>query len=270
MSACPQSNGFGRPISCVPMVAEGHRRPGRGQVQIPEPGHCHERPGEPSIERRPREGRDARRLDEPVEALVIRGEALVMRSIARLVHVEAGHDEARPSRLPPHPARRLDVLARRLGLAGDDHQPEPVDIDPDRDHVAREENVDVAFAPVGPREAGFRFRDPSRGLAARELDRLHLDEPIPEPGMLPGETDGPFVFDRSRPGAHLVLDEPPHSPELSQTVEVPGERHVGIGRLIFRTLRVVDLVRRGQKSDVAATQDVLHRAQRSQGAATPT
>ena len=270
MPTRPQSDSFRRPIARISMVAKGHRRPGRSQVQIGEPGHRDERPREPSIERRPRKRCHTRRLDEPVEALVIGGEALVMRSIARLVHVEAGHDEARPPRLPSYPARRLDVLARRLGLAGDDHQPEPVDVDADRDHVAREENVDVAFAPVGPREAGFRLRHPSRGLAARELDRLHLDEPIPEPRMPSGETDGPLVLDRSRAGTHLVLDEPPHPPELSQAVEVPGERHVGVGRLIFRTLRVVDLVRRRQKSHVGAAQDVLHRAQHSQGAATPT
>ena len=62
-------------------------------------------------------------------------EALVVGAVARLVDVEERHDEPRPLVVAADAARGLDVLGVRLGLAEDDHQPEPRDVEADRDHV---------------------------------------------------------------------------------------------------------------------------------------
>ena len=49
-------------------------------------------------------------------------EVLVVRAVAGARHVEASYDEAGAVALTADPAGCLNVLAGRLGLAGDDHE----------------------------------------------------------------------------------------------------------------------------------------------------
>src|SRR5688572_17537607 len=92
-----------------------------------------ERARETTIERAGRKRRDARDLDRTVEGLVVVAEALVVRSVPGLVDVQNRDDEPGFGRIAADAARRLDVLRVALGLAEDDHQPEPGDVEPDGD-----------------------------------------------------------------------------------------------------------------------------------------
>ena len=62
-------------------------------------------------------------------------EALVVRAIARLVDVQERYHQSRSSHVTTDTARSLDVLGVRLGLTEHDHQPEPLDVEANRDHV---------------------------------------------------------------------------------------------------------------------------------------
>ena len=102
----------------------------------------HEQGAQATVERARRERGDRERLDVLVEARVVVLEALVVREVARARPVVDRADDA--GRCATDTARRLDVLGRRLRLAGDDHQAEPPDVDADGDHVRREQDVDRA------------------------------------------------------------------------------------------------------------------------------
>ena len=128
----------------------------------------YERPGEAAVERARREWRDARHLDGAVEGLVVVPEAFVVGTVARLVDVEERHDKPRPLVVSADAARGLDVLGVRLRLAEDDHQPEPRDVEADRDHVRRDGAVHALLDVVeaDTRGAGAP-RPPCRWTRAR-------------------------------------------------------------------------------------------------------
>jgi hypothetical protein len=54
-----------------------------------------------------------------------------------------------PRRLATDTTRSLDVLRRRLRLAGNDHKPETIDIDANGDHVARQQDVVRPLSGLG-------------------------------------------------------------------------------------------------------------------------
>ena len=107
--------------------------------------HARDQQGRQAPAQRPRgERRDGQGLDVVVERGVVVLEPLVVRQVAGPGPVVDGEDQAR--KLPADPAGRLDVLGRRLGLTGDDHQAEPLHVHADRDHVGRQQHVE---GPLG-------------------------------------------------------------------------------------------------------------------------
>src|SRR5690606_3629385 len=123
------------PLEGSPHIREVFDSSGRSQHGLTMPRQTHERAREAPIERARRKRRHAADLDRAVEGLVVVTEALVMRTVARLVNVEERHNEARPRIVSTHATRRLDVLGVRLRLAEYTHQPEPGDVEANRDHV---------------------------------------------------------------------------------------------------------------------------------------
>jgi len=71
-----------------------------------------------------------------------------MRAVARLVQIEDRNDEPRSVRVAPDPTDGLDILGRSLWLALHEHQAEAENVEPDRDHVCRERDIDGLAAPL--------------------------------------------------------------------------------------------------------------------------
>src|SRR5271166_5832905 len=74
-------------------------------------------------------------------------ERLVMAEVTGTSPVVDRDDKS--GELTPDPAGRLDVLGGRLGLSAANHHPQPGDIDPDRDHVGGEQNIERSWLQVG-------------------------------------------------------------------------------------------------------------------------
>ena len=113
-------------------------------------------------------------------------EALVVRAVARLVDVEQRDDEPGSLVVAADAARRLDVLGVRLGLAEHDHQPEPLDVEADRDHVRRDGAVH-ALRLIMERtlESASRFGHLVGRHARGQLHHLREGLAVPEePGLL--------------------------------------------------------------------------------------
>ena len=106
------------------------------------PGDRHDDGSQRTVERARRPRRDAGGLDGAVERAVKLAEALVVGPVARLVEVQDGDDEAAAVVIAADAAGRLDVFGGGLGLALDQHEPEPRDVEADGDHVGGERHVD--------------------------------------------------------------------------------------------------------------------------------
>ena len=98
--------------------------------------------GQTAIDGARGEGGDAGRFDGAVEALVEGLEALEVRAVAGLVHVEQRHHQAGAGVGAADAARGLDVLGGGLGLPEHHHQPQALDVEADGDHVGGERDVD--------------------------------------------------------------------------------------------------------------------------------
>ena len=70
------------------------------------------------------------------------------------------------------PAADLDVLGRRLRLADDRHEAEPVDVDADLDDVRGEADIDAVGSPYFMLQLLDRLRDL---VAAAPAGQLHRD-----------------------------------------------------------------------------------------------
>ena len=117
---------------------------------------------------RGREGRRPGRLDVAVQRAVIGGEVLVVGEVAAAARVVHRDDE--PGHTTSDARGGLDVLGARLRLTHDDHQPEPVDVDADRDHVGGQDDIcRVDLAPALSR--GSRARAGSRRTACGRSSR---------------------------------------------------------------------------------------------------
>jgi len=68
-------------------------------------------------------------------------------SIARAGVVEKGHDQAGGITVSSYPTRRLDVLRRALGLADEDDQAQPLDVDSDLNQIGRDDAVECPLWP---------------------------------------------------------------------------------------------------------------------------
>ena len=113
-------------------------------------------------------------------------EALVVGAVPRLVDVEQRHDEPRPLVVATDAARGLDVLGVRLRLAEHDHQPEPRDVEADRDHVGRDRAVHALLDVVEaqrqpPPRLGHLVGGHARGQLHDLRERLAVLE---EPALL--------------------------------------------------------------------------------------
>ena len=87
------------------------------------------------------EGGDGQRLDARVEGLVEVTELLVVGQVAGPGPVAQGDDEAGTVRIPAHAGGGLDVLGGVLGLADDEHEAEPGDVDAHLEHGGRQDYV---------------------------------------------------------------------------------------------------------------------------------
>ena len=175
-----------------------------------------------------------RHLDGAVEGLVVVPEALVVGAVARLVDVEQRHDEPGPLVVAADAARRLDVLGVRLGLAEHDHQPEPRDVETDRDHVGRDRAVHALLDLVERRlESAPRLGHLVGRHARGQLD--HLGEGLAvlkEPGLLADPLARAVALDRV---LDLLLENPARAAQLAQAVEVAEHRHVRVGGILRRS-----------------------------------
>src|SRR3954463_10826122 len=76
-----------------------------------------------------------------IERRVIVAEALEVRQVSWTDPVVDGDHQTGTRGLSSHSARRLDVFGSRLWLAEHCHQPEAINVDADRDHVAGQHRV---------------------------------------------------------------------------------------------------------------------------------
>ena len=127
-------------------------------------------PGKPAIEGAGRKRRDTGRFDAAIERFVVSREPFVMGSVAWLVDVQDRDDQAGPFMVTANTAGRLDVLGAGLGLAENDHQAEPGDIEADRNHVGGDRHVDASFSLKGRDKSPFGFGDLGRADAAGQFD----------------------------------------------------------------------------------------------------
>lgn len=81
--------------------------------------------------------RHTRRFNRAIERCVKLAEAFIVKPVARLVDVEQRKDQARLVGDTTDAACSLDILGCGLRLPLNDHQPEPTDIQTDRNHVSR-------------------------------------------------------------------------------------------------------------------------------------
>ena len=201
--------------------------PWRRQPRLGVAGQSDECAREAAVERPGGERRHAPDLDRPVERLVIVTETLVVGAVTRLMDVQQGDDKARPAFVASDPAGRLDVLGVRLGLAEHDHQPEPGDIQTDRDHVGRDRAVHALPLVEGALQAAARLRDLVRRDARGQLHHLReclavLEEaaPLTDAPTLPVPPGGILNF---------LFEDPAGAAELAQAVEVAEHGHVRVG-----------------------------------------
>ena len=152
-------------------------------------------------------------------------ERLVVRQVAGACPVVDREHE--PGVLAADAAGRLDVLAGRLRLAGDDHRAESLDVDADRDHVRRQQHVDrprlavLALPAVLLRlardpELVEHLRDVGGGLARGQL--------------LEDQAAASLAAAAEHAALDVVLDQAAHPAQLAQRVEVTDQRHVRVGR----------------------------------------
>ena len=80
-----------------------------------------------------------------VKAFMEIPKALVVRAVAGLVNVQQRKDQTGSLMITPYATGRLDVFCCCLGLAHYHHQPKPGDVQPDRDHIRCERNIDGVF-----------------------------------------------------------------------------------------------------------------------------
>ena len=100
-----------------------------------------EGPIETTVHSRHREGGDGQRLDPGVEGLVEVAELLVVREVPRTRPVAQRDDEPGAIRITADPGCGLDVLGGVLGLADDEHEAEPGDVDAHLEHGGRQDHV---------------------------------------------------------------------------------------------------------------------------------
>ena len=124
-------------------------------------------PGKPTIQRPRRERGDGRGFDRTVERLVVVAEALVVRTVPRLVDVEQRDDETGLFGIATHAAGGLNVLRVGLGLPVDHHQAEPGNVKAHGDHVGRQRAVDM----TGFVEATAKTLERGRHLVGRPPER---------------------------------------------------------------------------------------------------
>ena len=113
------------------LLEDFSRSPRRRHRSVAQTRQGDERPRQAAVQSAWREGRDTGRLHAAVERLMISGEALIVRSVPRLVDIEKGDHEARALVIAADAARSLDVLRGSLRLAVHDHKPQARNVQAD-------------------------------------------------------------------------------------------------------------------------------------------
>jgi hypothetical protein len=68
-------------------------------------------------------------------------ELLEVHSVARLMQIQHCENEPRPRMVSPDATGRLNIFGRRFWLPLNDHQPQPSNVETDRDHVRSESDI---------------------------------------------------------------------------------------------------------------------------------
>jgi hypothetical protein len=110
------------------------------------------------------------------------------------------------------------------------HQAQAVDVHADRDHVARQQHVDVLGISVRLGQPCLGLFDGACLLSAGELDGLLLQQAGREVRMGRRGVVRPALGSLAAADADVVFDQPAHAAQLAQAVEVAGQGHVRIGR----------------------------------------
>ena len=132
-------------------------------------GQRHQRPREAAIEGACGERGYAGDLDRAVERFVVVPEALVVRPVARPVHVVEHHDQPGAVVVASDPAGGLDVLGVGLRLSVHQHQPEALNVQTHRDHVGRDGAVHPLLAVVKGRLQPAPCASATRSVLTREV-----------------------------------------------------------------------------------------------------
>ena len=143
--------------------------------------------------------------------------------------------QTKPGHVTTDAARGLDVLGRALGLTGHHHQPEPLHVDADGDHVGGEHDVDRTSDSVLSGPSAREAVEPpsgSRISGMSELDPREVSSSIvPYVSVARAQVARLAASSRGRRVSHVVIDQSPHATELAQRVEVADQRHPRVGRL---------------------------------------
>src|SRR5262249_53224246 len=102
---------------------------------FPQTHECHHDAAQAAIESSCREGSDRQSFHMFVESLVVVLKTFVVRQVARSRPIEYRTNEARAYVRPPNAACSLNVFRRVLWLASDHHEPEAIDVPPNRNLV---------------------------------------------------------------------------------------------------------------------------------------
>jgi hypothetical protein len=153
--------------------------------------------------------------------------------------------------IPTDAACSLYVFCARFRLPEHDHQTESRNVEPHRDHVRRDSDIDVFLRIECLRQAALRFRDLVGRHAARKLYNFISNLPIRELSVRLPHSPSTTVGRNAIP--NFIFNEAPRAAEFAQTVKISQQRHVGVGGILGISLLGVFqicLLRRSQQDQI--------------------
>jgi hypothetical protein len=186
-------------------------------------------------------------------------ELLEVRAIARFMHIQDNDHKTRTPMIAADAAGCLYIFRGRFGLALDDHQPEPQDVEANGNHVGCKRDIDrLAIRSkhgvqpllrkshvVSRNTRGNLQRFANRTIGERRIYRI-------DPAAI-----------RSIPGGvrvHLIRNDAARAAKLAERIEVTKRRHIGIGGVAHpcdSTLRVVFRLRGSEQRCKCSQKDEL-------------
>ena len=137
------------------------------KCRIPKTSQSDNGAGQTPIQSAWRERRDARSPRRCGKRSRGTGETLVVGAVAWAVRVENRDDKTRTLVIAADTAGCLNVFGSSLGLAEDDHEAEPGDVQTNGDHVRRQSNVDALLLLESAVTGGAWRRRPCRWLRGK-------------------------------------------------------------------------------------------------------